>query len=175
MLTNFACTFRSLVANSEDSLQSPLLHFENVARLKRLMDAKNYCGPVSIGGDCTKVRSRLTYSNDFGSHVLGSTLPLDECEVHECEDIDKVIDHIKSKKATASQTRAIMAKVRTILFAPLISVLNLSRDTSSRITPFRYCLNSSQRQRQCSLHPRAQHENPKNGSTAQNLLDCHWC
>jgi hypothetical protein len=109
-------TFRTLVANSEDSLQSPLLQFENIARLKRLMDSKGYSGPISIGGDCTKVRARLTYSNDFGSHVLGSILPLDECEVHETEDIDKVIDHIKRKKATASQTRAIMAKVQMLLF-----------------------------------------------------------
>lgn len=82
-----------------------------MARLKRLMDTRNYHGPVSVGGDCTKVRARLSYSREFGSHVLGSVLPLEECEVRETEDIDKVIDHIKKKKGTASQTRAIMAKV----------------------------------------------------------------
>ena len=112
MLANITCIIRTLVANSEDCLQNPLLQFQNVAQLKRLMDSRSYSGPVSIGGNCTKVQARLTYSNDFGSHVLGSILPLEECEGHETEDIDKVIAHIKGKKVTASQTRAIMAKVQ---------------------------------------------------------------
>jgi hypothetical protein len=38
-------------------------------------------------------------------------LPLEECEVDETEDIDEVIADIKKKKAIASQTRAIVAKV----------------------------------------------------------------
>lgn len=82
-----------------------------MARVKRLMDHVKYMGPLSFGGDCTKVRQRLTYSNDFGSHVLGSVLPMDECEVREAEDIDMAIDRIKSKKAMATQVRAIMVKV----------------------------------------------------------------
>jgi hypothetical protein len=65
----------SLVARSDDSLQQPHLVFENMARVKRLMKPVNYTGPLSFGGDCTKVRQRLAYSNDFGSHVLGSVLP----------------------------------------------------------------------------------------------------
>lgn len=103
--------YRALVARSEDSLQQPHLVFENMARFKRLADHVQYTGPVSIGGDCTKVRQRLTYSNDFGSHVLGSVLPMDQCEVHEAEDIDTAIDRIKSQNAMATQVRAIMVKV----------------------------------------------------------------
>jgi hypothetical protein len=75
------------------------------------MDSIKYSGPVAVAGDCTKVRPRLTYSNDFGSHILGSTLPLDECEIDDEDDIDDAISKIKKKKAIASQVRAILIKV----------------------------------------------------------------
>jgi len=71
----------------------------------------NFHGAIVISSDCTKVCACLSYSTDFGSHVLGSVLPLEECEVDESEDIDGVIADIKKKKAIASQTRAIVAKV----------------------------------------------------------------
>jgi hypothetical protein len=80
-----------------------------MARLKRLMDRVKFTGPCAFGGDCTKVRKRLSYSNDFGGHVLGSVQPLDECEVHDAEDVDIVVDRLSDKKAT--QVRAIMVKV----------------------------------------------------------------
>ncbi|KAH7902899.1 hypothetical protein BJ138DRAFT_1200019 [Hygrophoropsis aurantiaca] len=60
--------------------------------------------------DCTKVRGRLTYSNDFGSHILGSVLPLDQCQVDDSADIDEVINNIKKANAIATQVRAIIAK-----------------------------------------------------------------
>jgi hypothetical protein len=80
-----------------------------MARLKRHMDNVKYAGPVAFGGDGTKVHQRLSYSTDFGGHVLGSVLPMEECEVRNGEDIDSVIDHIGNRKAT--QVRAIMVKV----------------------------------------------------------------
>ena len=43
-------------------------------------------------------------------------MQLEECEVDKIEDIDNVIADIKKKKAIASQTRAIVAKVSHILF-----------------------------------------------------------
>ena len=82
-----------------------------MARFKRLADQVKYTGPVSIGGDCTKLRQHLSYSNDFGSHVLGSVLSMDQCEVRDVEDIDTTIDRIRRQKATATQVRAIMVKV----------------------------------------------------------------
>ena len=105
------CQHRSLVANSEDALQIPLLVYENMARVLRLVKSVNFHGAIIISSDCTKVRARLAYSTDFGSHILGSVLPLEECEVDNTEDIDEVIAEIKAKKAMASQTRAIVAKV----------------------------------------------------------------
>ena len=83
-----------------------------MARFKRLADQVKYTGPVSIGGDCTKLRQRLSYSNDFGSHILGSVLPMDQCEVRDIEDIDTAIDRIKNQKGMATQVRAIMVKVK---------------------------------------------------------------
>jgi hypothetical protein len=103
--------FSTLVSRSSDTLQNPSLIYENVVRVKRFADSISYKGPVCIGGDCTKVRSRLTYSNDYGSHIIGSTLDLEACEVDVCGDIDSIIDNVKSKKAMATQVRAILAKV----------------------------------------------------------------
>lgn len=102
---------RTLTAKSVDALQNPALIYENVARVKRLVDSIKYTGPIAIAGDCTKVRARLTYSNDFGSHVLGSTLPLDKCEVDSSDDIDEIIERIASQGVLATQVRAILVKV----------------------------------------------------------------
>jgi len=102
---------RTLVAKSEDALTNPELIYENVARVKRLVDSLGYSGPVAAAADCTKVCARLTYSSDFGNHILGSILPLHECIVNDADDITSVIKHIMSMKATASQVRAILLKV----------------------------------------------------------------
>lgn len=110
-LSDHILTSRTLVAKSSDALQNPNLIFENIARVRRLMDAVGYKGPIAVAGDCTKVRPRLAYSTDFGGHILGSTLPLDECQVDEVEDIENVIDRIHKAKAKATQVRAILAKV----------------------------------------------------------------
>ncbi|KAH9853326.1 hypothetical protein C2E23DRAFT_859281 [Lenzites betulinus] len=67
---------RYFVKKSPDCLTDPDLTLKNVARVKRVVDALKYTGPVALAGDCTKVRKMLTYSNDFGSHVLGAVLPL---------------------------------------------------------------------------------------------------
>ncbi|KAJ7362733.1 hypothetical protein DFH08DRAFT_799752 [Mycena albidolilacea] len=102
---------RALVAKSEDSLQNPYLIYENMARMKRLIDTIKYTGPVAVAGDCTKVRKRLTYSPDIGGHILGSVLPFDQCIVENPEEIDAVIAKIMKAKAEASQARAILVKV----------------------------------------------------------------
>lgn len=101
-----------LVANSKDALQNPDLIYENVARIKRFLVSVNKpdaCVVVAI--DCTKSRPRLSYSNAFGSHVLGSTLPLEETVVKTSEDIDIVVNKIKAANAVASQVRVVLVKV----------------------------------------------------------------
>lgn len=113
MLTSISRWYRKVIKRSPDVLTKPDLDFENVARVKRLMDVLKYDGPVAIAGDCTKVRQRLTYSNDHGSHILGSTLPLDECIVNETEDISRLVKRVSEEKQYASQVRAILIKVST--------------------------------------------------------------
>ncbi|KAF7972503.1 hypothetical protein HWV62_17876 [Athelia sp. TMB] len=114
---------RRLVSHSPDALACPYIVYENMARVKRLIDSVQYIGPISIAGDCTKVRARLAFSTDFGSHILGSTLPLDQVEVEEPEDIDRVIADIKQRKAQATQTRAIIAKIPLPNIPPLVIAL----------------------------------------------------
>ncbi|KAF8060260.1 hypothetical protein FPV67DRAFT_1632538 [Lyophyllum atratum] len=114
---------RALVANTEDVLQNPYLIYENFARVKRFVDMVKYTGPVAIGSDCTKVRARLTYSTDYGGHILGSILPLDACEVDDTEDIDKIIKKVKSKKALATQVRAVLAKIPLPQYSPQVVAL----------------------------------------------------
>lgn len=106
-----ACKHRQVVKQSPHALSSPWLVYENMARVKRFVDSVGYTGPLTIGGDCTKVRARLAFSTDYGSHILGSILPLNECEVDEPEEIDTVIAKIKRKKGIATQTRAVIVKV----------------------------------------------------------------
>jgi hypothetical protein len=71
-----------------------------------------------VAGDCTKVRARLAYSTDFGSHVLGSVLPLESCVVDEYKDIENIVEDITKAKAEATQVRAILIKVRTFCMRP---------------------------------------------------------
>lgn len=76
------------------------------------MDSIKYTGPVALAGDCTKVRARLMFSNDYGSHILGSTLTLDEVAVKDTNDIEDVVERVTREKKFASQVRAILIKVR---------------------------------------------------------------
>ncbi|KAJ7601957.1 hypothetical protein DFH06DRAFT_1399828, partial [Mycena polygramma] len=102
---------RTLISKSEDALQNPYLIYENVARVKRLVDTIKYTGPVAVAGDCTKVRKRLTYSHDFGGHILGSVLPFEQCTVENPDEIDAVIAKITKSNSAATQVRAILVKV----------------------------------------------------------------
>ncbi|KIJ63902.1 hypothetical protein HYDPIDRAFT_29247 [Hydnomerulius pinastri MD-312] len=128
-------TLRTLVANSKDALSNPELIFENVARVKWFIDTIKYCGPVAVGGDCTKVRPRLTYSNNYRSHILGSVLPLNECEVDDEDDIENVIKKVKDAKAVASQVRAIIIEPAIPQTPPLVVALipTIGKDTAAEI------------------------------------------
>ncbi|KAJ6494482.1 hypothetical protein C8R45DRAFT_1095403 [Mycena sanguinolenta] len=117
---NFAILMRSyggnsarqaLVPKSADALRNPYLIFENMARVKRLVDSIHYSGPVAVAGDCTKVRKRLSFSNDFGGHILGSVWELENCIAEDPDDIERVINEITKANAEATQVRAILIKV----------------------------------------------------------------
>lgn len=60
--------------------------------------------------DCTKIRPKLTYSDELGC-VIGSTLKLSETSVQTYDDIHKIVNIIKQKKAIATQVRVVVLKV----------------------------------------------------------------
>ncbi|KAG1722488.1 uncharacterized protein EDB91DRAFT_1240212 [Suillus paluster] len=125
----------SLVTKSEDALQNPDLIFENVVHVKWLLDIVKYDGPMSVGSDCMKVHARLSYSQDFGSHILGSVLHMDQCEVNDADDIEVVINCVKEAKAMATQVQAVIVKP-AIPETPTIVVALLAtdgRDTGDKI------------------------------------------
>ena len=112
-----------------DCLSEPELCDANIARLKRLMDALGFTGPITIAGDCTKVRQRLNYSNDFGGHVLGSVLPRAECAVSSPDDIARVITQVNDENLHATQTRATLALVRfSLQYTRITSTLLRTQD-----------------------------------------------
>ncbi|KAG6906610.1 hypothetical protein DXG01_012964 [Tephrocybe rancida] len=103
---------RTLVANLEDVLQNPHLVYENVACVKRFVDSINYTGLLVVASDCTKVRSQLTFSTDYGAHVLGSVLPLEAVKVDDTEDIDRIIKKVRDNKVLAMQILKMAARVK---------------------------------------------------------------
>ncbi|TFY74008.1 hypothetical protein EWM64_g10004 [Hericium alpestre] len=131
-----SCHLQTLVAKSSDALQNPALVFENMARVKHFVDAVRFFSPISVAGDCTKVHPWLAYSTSFSTrHIIGSTLPLDECAVKDSKDVDKIVDNIKSSKSVASQVRAILAKIPLPIILPVVVVLlpTTGSDTASGI------------------------------------------
>ncbi|KAJ2968649.1 hypothetical protein NUW54_g13152 [Trametes sanguinea] len=119
-----ARTLRYVIKRSPDCLSNPDIDFENVARVKRLMDSLKYTGPVAVAGDCTKVRARLMFSNDFGNHILGSTLPLEDAAVSSTEDIESIVARVAREDKYATQVRAILVKVNTQYYYTSLHLYN---------------------------------------------------
>ncbi|KZW01192.1 hypothetical protein EXIGLDRAFT_760954 [Exidia glandulosa HHB12029] len=114
---------RTLTANSDDTMHNPALRFENIARFKRFVDTVKWRGPIVKAGDCTKVKPRLTYSNEFGGHILGSVLDLNSCEVDVADDIDTVMKRVRDADATANQCRAILLSIPLPQYRPFVVAL----------------------------------------------------
>lgn len=103
-------SIRYLRAKEIDIVTNPELVYENILKFARLIKALNWNGPVVGMTDCTKIRPKLTYSDELGG-IVGSTLKLSETSVQTYDDIHNVINHIKRKKAIATQVRVIVLKV----------------------------------------------------------------
>jgi hypothetical protein len=129
-ILNFNHFSSSLVTKSVDALQNPYLIFENVARVKRYVDSVAYMGPIVVGSDCTKVRKRLNFSTQHGSHVLGTILDLADVEVDNAEDLDEIVERTVKEKAHATQARAIIAKV-DVFFGLVLPVFTSGRPSDS--------------------------------------------
>jgi len=64
--------------------------------------------------DCTKVRSKLTYSQEL-SCIVGSTMSFEDSYVDTYDDIHQIIKNIREKNEIASQVRCILLKVSSIV------------------------------------------------------------
>jgi len=70
----------------------------------------NWKGPILLMTDCTKIRSKLVYSQELG-YIMGSTLSSSEVSVSDINDIHAKIRYIYENNAIATQVRVIVLKV----------------------------------------------------------------
>ncbi|CAB4441869.1 unnamed protein product [Rhizophagus irregularis] len=128
---------RKLRTNNEDILTNPALTFENVAKFKRLIDTLNYRGPIVAMSDNTKLKPALRYSSILGC-IIRSTLPIEQTKINIYENIQPIINDIKTKKAIAKDVRAYILQIPLPNFPPVIIALiaNDGSDNASTITSF---------------------------------------
>ncbi|GET00254.1 hypothetical protein RCL_jg3180.t1 [Rhizophagus clarus] len=113
-------SIRYMRANESDIISNPELVYENILKVVRLTKALNWNGPIVGMTDCTKVQPKLTYSDELGC-IVGLTLKLSETSVQTYDDIHKIINTIKQKKAIATQVRVVIPieKILPIVIAIL--------------------------------------------------------
>lgn len=93
-------------------MDSPYLTKHNVERLVADLKSRNLLGtPIILSMDCTVLRGRLLYCSEFGSHILGAVAPMEELEVKNRDDIDRIIKNTVDKKQLANQVRVLVGKV----------------------------------------------------------------
>jgi hypothetical protein len=95
-------------------LTNPEISLENIARFAKAANELRWEGPVVLMIDCTKLRPKVVFSQEFGS-IMGSILPADQmkCEIY--DDIHKTMRNIKEQEAVATQVRGFLLKVCFLL------------------------------------------------------------
>jgi len=86
------------------------------------MQALKWTGPVVAMIDYTKIRAKLTYSQELGC-IVGSTLSFDDTNIITYDDIHLKIKEIQDKNAIALQVRCIILKVMVISFFIIITII----------------------------------------------------
>jgi len=111
--------FRYLRTKDENRLTNPNLVYENVARFARAVDSLKWNGLVVAMTDCTKVRSKLTYSQELGC-IVSFTMNFEDSHVDTYNDIHQIIKNIREKNEIASQVQCILLKVYYYFFIIMI-------------------------------------------------------
>ncbi|GBC53360.2 hypothetical protein GLOIN_2v1772310 [Rhizophagus irregularis DAOM 181602=DAOM 197198] len=126
-----------IILGSFNTLTNPNLSFENVAKFKRLIDTLNYRGPIVAMSDNTKLKPALRYNPVLGC-IVGSTLSTEQTKINKYEDIQPIINNIKTKKAIAKDVRAYILQIPLPNFPPVVIALiaNNGSDNMSTITSF---------------------------------------
>ncbi|GBB90983.1 hypothetical protein RclHR1_18060003 [Rhizophagus clarus] len=127
-------SIRYLRTKDEDKLTNPNLVYENVARFARAMNALNWNEPVVAMTDCTKVRSKLTYSQKLGC-IVRFTMSFEESHVDTYSDIHEIINNIRENNEIASQVRCILLKIPITRIPPVVITLlpTKGNDTANEI------------------------------------------
>ncbi|GES83162.1 hypothetical protein GLOIN_2v1777971 [Rhizophagus clarus] len=124
-------SIRYMRANESDIISNPELVYENILKVVRLTKALNWNGPIVGMTDYTKVQPKLTYSDELGC-IVGSTLKLSETSVQTYDDIHKIINNIKQKKAIATQVRVVVLKIPIEKIPPIvIAILPTNRESNA--------------------------------------------
>jgi len=102
-------------ASDTELITDPNLVLENIMKFANIAKGLKWEGPILLMTDCTKIRSKLVYSQELG-YITGSTLSSNEVSVSDINDIHARIKHIYEKNAIATQVRVIVLKVIFLLF-----------------------------------------------------------
>ncbi|EXX65672.1 hypothetical protein RirG_131020 [Rhizophagus irregularis DAOM 197198w] len=87
--------------------------------------------------DNTKLKPALRYNPVLGC-IVGSTLSTEQTKINKYEDIQPIINNIKTKKAIAKDVRAYILQIPLLNFPPVVIALiaNNGSDNMSTITSF---------------------------------------
>src|SRR5204862_5741454 len=84
---------RQIRASNTELITDPNLVLENVTKFACIAKELKWEGPILLMTDCTKIRSKLVYSQELG-YITGSTLPSNEVAVSDINDIHDKISYI---------------------------------------------------------------------------------
>ena len=106
--------FRRFLSKDQDILTNPEISFENIARFAKVANELQWKGPVVLMTDCTKLRPKVVYSQEFDS-IMGSILPANQTKCETYDDIHQTMKKIKEQDAVATQVRVFLLKVCLLL------------------------------------------------------------
>ncbi|PKK64327.1 hypothetical protein RhiirC2_787664 [Rhizophagus irregularis] len=93
------------------------------------MEVLKWTGPVVVIMDCTKICTKLTYSQELGC-IVESTLSFDSTNVITYDDIHLKIKEIQDNKAITSQVRCVVLKIPISRIPPVVITLSPTKGDS---------------------------------------------
>ncbi|GBC05191.1 hypothetical protein RclHR1_00610003 [Rhizophagus clarus] len=122
---------RQIRASNTELITDPNLVLDNVTKFACIAKELKWEGPILLMTDCTKIRSKLVYSQELG-YITGSTLPSSEVSVSDINDIHEKIRNIYENNALATQVRVIVLKIPIGKIPPIvIAILPTKGDESA--------------------------------------------
>ncbi|CAB4439121.1 unnamed protein product [Rhizophagus irregularis] len=118
-------------ASNTELITDPNLVLDNVTKFACIAKELKWEGPILLMTDCTKIHSKLVYSQELG-YITGSTLPSSEVSVSDINDIHEKIRNIYENDALVTQVRVIVFKIPIGKIPPMvIAILPTKGDESA--------------------------------------------